>query len=267
VAGVAVYGRNSKPPKGWKPRFEGDEPPSSWRVQIERTRAVAEQAGDAVVLEAHDIGKGGDPNRPEWERVLNAVKAGKIRRVYCTKMDRPMRSAKHYLDVADVFVNRGAELVFIDQAQANVIREDAFSKMVRGVGAVFAEFELDLIRERTADVMTVGEDGRTYGPRSEVPAGRPVEYGAEHKFRTRPDGSREHVKDRCPVCKGVGKPGVENAEGARPENGGVGIPVGFPTPSATNPDAGDMPDEMTVDARGEKPRLVGVLPSRSEVGP
>lgn len=164
------------------------------------------------MLEAHDVVTGGDPNRPEWDRVMAAVRGGTVRRVYATKMDRPMRSAKHYLEVADVFIARGAELVFIDQPQANVVRDDAFSKMVRGVGAVFAEFELDIIRERTADVMTIGEDGRVYGPRSEIPAGRPREYGEGHKMRIR-DGRPVHDAARCRLCRG--------------ENGG-------PTPPARN---------------------------------
>lgn len=205
---AAIYGRNSKPPKGWRPAFPGEEPPGSWRLQIARARAVAVANGDEVVQEEHDVVTGGDPNRPAWARILAAVRGNRVQRVYVTKLDRVMRGARHFLGIAEEFEAHGAQLVFLDQPGANVVKGDPSSKAFRGMLAVWAEFELDLTRERSADVMEYGEDGRLYGPRSDRPAGRPTEYGDGHKFRTTPDGSRKHVRARCPLCRdGVSKPG------------------------------------------------------------
>lgn len=226
---VAIYARNSKPPRGWRPKTPGEAPPGSWELQIKACREAAARAGDEVVLEAHDVATGSDPNRPEWQSVLAAVQGGTVRRVYCTKMDRPARSARHYLDVAEVFVARGAELIFVDQAQANVSKDDAFSKMVRGVGAVFAEFELDLARERSRAVMEVREDGRTYGPRSQRPAGAPRAYGEGHKMRRR-GGKLWHDKSRCRLCRDVAEPGGPRPGGGRRENEGVAERDGSATP-------------------------------------
>lgn len=265
VTRSGLYGRNSKPPKGWRPTSDGEEPPGSWSVQIAKTRAFAVACGDEVVIEEHDVATGSDPNRPAWARLMNAVRGHIVQRVYCTKMDRPMRDLRHFLDVAQDFERAGAELVFIDQQGASVRKGDAAGKAFRNTLAVFAEFELDLTRERSAAVFELGDDGRLYGPRSKNPAGRPVEYGPEHKFRTRADGSREHVRARCRVCRGVGNQGGQVPEGEGAENGGVGYPVGFPTRvkelDSMESDAEKLPDEMHVDGRGETTRGNGILPS------
>jgi DNA invertase Pin-like site-specific DNA recombinase len=110
-----------------------------------------------------------------------------------------MRGVKHFKEVEEVFERRGCELIFTDSPGASIQKADPFSKATRGVIAVFAELEADLAYERSMDVLEVREDGRLYGPRSDKPAGRPTEYGPEHKFRRR--GERfEHDRKRCPVC-------------------------------------------------------------------
>lgn len=203
----AIYARNSKPPKGWRPSFQGEEPPTSWTFQVAKARARATADGFAVVLDEHDIATGSDPNRPGWESIMSAVRGGRVRRVYATKLDRCMRGVKHFKEVEEVFEARGCELVFTDSPGASILTRDPFSKATRGVIAVFAELELDLARERSMDVLEVREDGRLYGPRSERPSGRPQEYGDGHKFRTR-NGRPVHDAARCRLCRGE-TPGVQ----------------------------------------------------------
>ena len=209
---AALYARNSKPPKGWRPRVAGEEPPGSWSVQLPKLRDVALRDGHEIAWEGYDVVTGSNPNRPKWKELMALVRGGHVNVVYVTKLDRVMRSLRHFLDVAEEFERRGAHLIFVDSPGASVKGKDPFAKAMRGNLAVFAELELDLARERSLDVMEVREDGRIYGPRSDKPAGRPSEYGPEHKFRNR-RGRLEHDRARCPVCKGVGKPGVESSEG------------------------------------------------------
>lgn len=231
---AAVYGRNSKPPKGWKPSFEGEEAPGSWTVQVPRCEAAALAAGDELVVSLHDVASGGNANRPAWSRLMGMVRGGVVGRVYVTKLDRCARNLRHFLDTAEAFEARGAELVVLDQQAASVRKQDPAGKAFRNMMATFAELELDLIRERSGAVMTIGPDGRVYGPRSDQPAGRPREFGAGHKLRLR-GGKAVHDKARCQACGEKG--GVAASVSDPSPNAGVAEPVGFATPERAVPAA------------------------------
>ena len=196
---VALYARNSKPPRGWKPSAPSEEPPGSWKLQLTALRIWAVREGHEVTLEEHDVVTGGDPNRPGWTKLMAAARGHHVHLIAATKLDRVMRSALHFHQVADELLDLGVDLIAIDQG-VRVSKGDPMSKLMRGVLALFAELELDLARERSAAVLEVREDGRLYGPRSALPAGRPREYGEGHKFRIR-DGRPVHDAARCRLCK------------------------------------------------------------------
>ena len=199
---VAIYARKSKPPRAWKASFDGESPPTSVESQLRRLRAWAAQAGHVVALEASDTASGGNPNRPGWNRVLNAVRGGHVQAVAITKTDRAMRSTKHYLEVVETMLERSCALEVLDQPMACVRgRGDPMAVAFRTVAAAFAQLERDLAGERSMEVLERADDGRLYGPRSERPAGRPREFGDGHKFRLR-DGRRVHDKNRCLACRG-----------------------------------------------------------------
>jgi hypothetical protein len=109
----------------------------------------------------------------------------------------------------------GVDLLFLDQPGASVRRGDSMSKAFRGMASVFAELELDLARERSAAVLQQHE-GRWYGPRSDLPAGRPREFAEGHKMRRRGD-RLEHDRARCAACHRDAAP--------RGENGGLHAPA------------------------------------------
>lgn len=200
---MALYARNSKPPQGWKPSVPGEEPPGSWQQQLDALRAWADREGHEVTQEEHDAQVSGkDPNRPGWRRIMSSVKGRHVHLVAAVKLDRVMRSVKHYHDTASTFLERGVDLVFID-TNTRISKQDAMSKFFLGVLANVAELERDLALERQQAVMHVGDDGRIYGPRSDKPAGRPNAYRAEdgHAMRKR-NGRDVHNKARCkhPDC-------------------------------------------------------------------
>lgn len=227
---VAIYARKSKPPSDWRPAQEGELPPTSVEVQVRRLKAACEAQGHEVVLVETDTASGSNPNRPGWKRLLAAVRGGSVQGVWMTRTDRAMRSAKHYLEVVEVFLARGCWLDFLDQSMSSVHgKSDPMATAFRTVAAAFAQLELDLTRERSGEVMERGEDGRLYGPRSEKPAGRPVEFGPEHKFRVR-GGSRVHDKARCRACRGE-KGGSASSGSDPPAAEGVANPGGLTTPN------------------------------------
>ena len=228
---VALYARNSKPPKGWRPQVEGEEPPGSWKLQLQALRSWAKREGHDVAMEEYDVVTGGNPNRPGWNKVLAAARGHHVHLVAAVKLDRVMRSALHFHQVANELMDLGVDLVAVDQG-VRVSAKDPMSKLLRGILALFAELELDLARERSGAVLEIRDDGRTYGPRSSKPAGRPREYADGHKFRIR-NGRPVHDFARCPRCRGE-KGGAGDQEELAPKSEGVVEPFGFATPGGAS---------------------------------
>lgn len=217
---VAIYARKSKPPSDWKPTQEGELPPTSVETQVARLQKALQAAGHQVVMTETDTASGSNPNRPGWRKVIAAVRGGHVQAVWMTRSDRAMRSTKHYLDVVEQFTERGCFLEFLDQPELSVRgKGSAQAVAFRTVSAAFNQLHLDLAREASMEVLERREDGKLYGPRSTKPAGRPVEYGPEHKFRLR-KGQRVHDRVKCRVCR-TNRP----AKGETPEGEGQGSPA------------------------------------------
>ena len=112
-------------------------------------RAAAARLGGEVVLDIEETGSGARNDRPGLQRLMGAARRGKLDAVVVWKLDRFGRSA---LDVlANIRDLDAAGVRFIAMTQGIDIRPggDAMSRLILGVLASVAEFERDLIRERT----------------------------------------------------------------------------------------------------------------------
>lgn len=89
---------------------------------------------------------GGDSKRPELEKVLTLLGVGDTLVVY--KLDRVARSLRHLLQILDRLRNQGAQ--FRSLTETIDTTTPAGRMMMQIVGA-FAEFELEMIRERTRE--------------------------------------------------------------------------------------------------------------------
>ena len=89
---------------------------------------------------------GARASRPEWDRCLDRLEAGDT--LVCTKLDRIGRSVRNLMDVSSLLQERGVDLVCLDQP---IDTTTAQGKLFFTILAAFAEFERDLIRERTRD--------------------------------------------------------------------------------------------------------------------
>ena len=111
--------------------------------------AAAARLGGEVVLDIEETGSGARNDRPGLQRLMDAARRGKLDAVVVWKLDRFGRSA---LDVlANIRDLDAGGVRFIAMTQGIDIRPggDAMSRLILGVLASVAEFERDLIRERT----------------------------------------------------------------------------------------------------------------------
>ena len=102
---------------------------------------------------------GASTSRPELERLLTQLRTGDT--VYIYKLDRLGRSLKHLLQVVGDFQQLGVGLVSLTDA---INTTSAQGRLVFNLFASLAEFERELIRERThAGLASARARGRVGG--------------------------------------------------------------------------------------------------------
>jgi site-specific DNA recombinase len=108
--------------------------------------------GWQIVPEAYDDGgfSGANIQRPAFQRLMQDVETGKIDIVVVYKVDRLSRSLLDFAKLMDRF-NR-ANVAFVSVTQ-NFSTADAMGRLTLNVLMSFAEFEREMIAERTRDKM------------------------------------------------------------------------------------------------------------------
>jgi DNA invertase Pin-like site-specific DNA recombinase len=118
-------------------------------AQIARLKA----AGCERIYTDHGV-SGMKASRPEWDKLTDPdtgpLRPGDV--VVFAKLDRIGRSVKHLMAIADDFAARGVDLQALDQP---VDTTTAAGKLFFTILAAFAEFERNLISERTRDGLAV----------------------------------------------------------------------------------------------------------------
>jgi site-specific DNA recombinase len=93
---------------------------------------------------------GGNMERPALQRLLADIQAGKIDCVVCYKVDRLSRSLLDFAKMMETFEQHGVSFVSITQ-QFN--SATSMGRLVLNVLLSFAQFEREIIAERTRDKM------------------------------------------------------------------------------------------------------------------
>lgn len=107
-------------------------------------------------------------HRPEFQRMLEQVRQGDT--VVVWRLDRLARSTRDLLNTMETLSDAGAKFLSISEPWANTTTHAG--KMIMTVFAGIAEFERDLIRERTGA-------GREAAKKRGVQFGRPRKLNAE----------------------------------------------------------------------------------------
>ena len=116
-------------------------------AQLIPLREYSEARGFDVVGEFVDHGVSGTKSsRPALDEMMSAVRRRDLDVIVTVKLDRLARSVQHLVGVASELEAVGVDLVVRDQA---IDTSTPTGKLTFHVLAALAEFERDLIRERT----------------------------------------------------------------------------------------------------------------------
>ncbi|HEY1697937.1 MAG TPA: recombinase family protein [Polyangiaceae bacterium] len=139
---VAIYTRKSTS-AGLEQEY------NSLDAQRDACEAYAKSQGWTVVGSYDDGGfSGANVERPAFQRLLADVDAGKVDVVVVYKVDRLSRSLLDFARVMDRFAASGAAFVSVTQ---NFSTADAIGRLTLNMLMSFAEFEREMIAERTRD--------------------------------------------------------------------------------------------------------------------
>jgi DNA invertase Pin-like site-specific DNA recombinase len=117
-------------------------PDQAQSLEAQRERLAAE--GCAVVFS--DIASGKLASRPQWDAALAVLQPGDV--LVSVKLDRFGRSVRNLQEIAAALEAREVDLKCLDQP---IDTNTAQGKLFFTILAAFAEFERDLISERTRD--------------------------------------------------------------------------------------------------------------------
>jgi len=111
---------------------------------------VERQPGWEIIAERYDDGgfTGANLERPAFQRLEADIEAGKIDIVVVYKVDRLSRSLLDFAKVMDRFNQAGTAFVSVTQ---NFSTADAMGRLTLNMLMSFAEFEREMIAERTKD--------------------------------------------------------------------------------------------------------------------
>lgn len=112
-------------------------------------REAARARGFSVVREIEETGSGARNDRPGLQAVMELARRSKVDVVLVWKLDRFGRSAHDLLTNIHALSDHGVRFVAVSQGLDLKPNGDAMSKLILTVLSGVAEFERELIRERT----------------------------------------------------------------------------------------------------------------------
>lgn len=133
---VGIYARQST------------EKQESLEFQLESIRNYCKNKNYEIVGEYQDIMSGKTDSRPEFNKMLEDIRQGKMKAVIVYKLDRIGRSMQHLLNLFEEFKNDGVDFISITQNFNTITPE---GKLMLRMLMILAEYERELIVARTKD--------------------------------------------------------------------------------------------------------------------
>lgn len=141
----------------------------SQSVDLQRDALVAAGVSERHIYE--DLASGKKDDRPGLEACMKAMRKGDT--LFVWKLDRLGRSLTHLVNLIDDLEKRGIGLRVLTGQGANIDTTTASGKLIFGIFAALAEFERELISERTrAGLAAARARGRRGGRRHTMTAAK-----------------------------------------------------------------------------------------------
>ncbi|MFG6344653.1 MAG: recombinase family protein [Lachnospiraceae bacterium] len=131
---------------------------------LKSQREDLEKAGVNKVYEEKFTGTKND--RPELNKLLEVLQPGDM--LVVTKLDRVARSISQGSELIEQLISKG---IAVNILNLGIMDNTPASKLIRNIFLSFAEFERDMIIERTQEGKTVARE------KADFREGRPITYG------------------------------------------------------------------------------------------
>lgn len=158
---------------------------------LESQEKALREAGVAKIYT--DAFTGTKTDRPEFDKLLAEIKAGDT--LVVTKLDRFARSMSQGSELVSELIDRGIRVYILN---IGILDNTPASKLIRNVFFAFAEFERDMIVERTAEGKLIAKQNPDFRE------GRPKKYSkkqVEHALGLLKDHSYRQVEDLTGISK------------------------------------------------------------------
>lgn len=150
---VAIYTRVSTPDQSDKP-------------QIDICEGFCQRSGYEVYGVYSDVISGTKDSRPGFNQLLDDMRLNRFDGICVSKLDRIGRSLQHLLGLIEEFNKKGIHFIAATQ---NIDTTSSSGKLQLQIMGAFAEFERNLISERTKEALKgnkkVGKRGKDKKPR------------------------------------------------------------------------------------------------------
>lgn len=127
--------------------------------------AVKEAGAEKIYLDAFT---GTKAHRPELNKLLSEIKTGD--KLIVTKLDRIARSATQGIDLVGSLLDKGVTVHILNMG---IMDNTPTGKLIRTIMLAFAEFERDMIVERTQEGKAIAKQNPNFKE------GRPEKYDRE----------------------------------------------------------------------------------------
>lgn len=115
-------------------------------LQERELRGYAKARGWTKITIYADVGTGKNGDRPSLKRLLSDVRQRKCDLVLCWRLDRLFRSIRHLLAIVAELEELGVGLLSLKD---NIDLTSSTGRLMLHIISAFAQFEADLLRERT----------------------------------------------------------------------------------------------------------------------